>query len=83
MRIAGAEGLDPSHESLAVTMTDLQRSRQAGSRCTGHPGGTCSSARTGAYREHLLPAAVTTCLSVEAAAALGWDRHVIDRGIES
>jgi transketolase len=63
-------------------MTDLQRSRQAGSRCTGHPGGTCSSARTGAYRDHLLPAAVTTCLAVEAA-ALGWYRHVVYRGIES
>jgi len=29
-----------------------------------------------AYRDHVLPAAVTARVSVEAAAALGWDRYV-------
>ncbi|NDP38976.1 MAG: transketolase [Rhodoferax sp.] len=35
--IKSATSLDPTREGLAVTMADLQRFRQAGSRCTGHP----------------------------------------------
>ena len=35
--VKAATGLDRSREGLAVAMADLQRFRQAGSRCTGHP----------------------------------------------
>jgi transketolase len=35
--VKAATGLDNTCEGLAVEMADLQRFRQAGSRCTGHP----------------------------------------------
>ncbi|MBC7603750.1 MAG: transketolase [Ramlibacter sp.] len=35
--VKAATSLDSTREGLAVSMTDLQSFRQAGSRCTGHP----------------------------------------------
>jgi transketolase len=86
--LAEAEGGKPdvlllaTGSEVAMAMTAREQLAQNGirARVVSMPCWELFEEQDAAYRESVLPAAVTARVSVEAAAALGWDRYVGPKG---
>jgi transketolase len=69
-----------SEVALAVDAAHVLASQGVASRVVSMPSWELFDAQDGAYRESVLPAAISRRLAIEAASPLGWERHVGDRG---
>lgn len=69
-----------SEVSLALDARDTLEGAGTGTRVVAMPCVEWFDAQDAAYRESVLPSAVTARVSVEAGIALGWHRFVGDRG---
>jgi transketolase len=86
--LAEAEGGKPdvlllgTGSEVAMAMTAREQLAKSGihARVVSMPCWELFEEQDAAYRESVLPAAVTARVSVEAAAALGWDRYVGPKG---
>jgi transketolase len=69
-----------SEVALAVDAAHVLASQGVASRVVSMPSWELFDAQDGAYRESVLPAAISRRLAIEAASPLGWERYVGDRG---
>ncbi len=69
-----------SEVQLALAAREQLRAEGIGARVVSAPSLEWFAEQDAAYREHVLPAAVTARVSVEAGIALGWRELVGDRG---
>jgi transketolase len=87
--IAEAEGGTPdliliatgSEVSLAIDAKKLLDAKGQRVRVVSMPSWELFDAQTQAYKDSVLPPAVTARMSIEAGATIGWSRYVGDRGI--
>jgi transketolase len=70
-----------SEVGLAVDAKKLLDAKGIATRVVSMPCTTLFAAQPQAYRDEILPPAVTARISIEAGATLGWHRWVGDRGI--
>ncbi len=87
--LADAEGAEPD-AILIATGSEVEKALEAraqlaadglDARVVSMPSWEVFAAQDEAYREEVLPAAVTARVSIEAAATFGWERWIGDRGI--
>ncbi len=70
-----------SEVSLCAQAYGVLKAEGVAVRLVSMPSWELFEAQTPAYRERVLPAAVTARVAVEAASVLGWDRYVGQKGV--